>query len=76
MTYEVENLSVVASEALAYCTSINHVNGMTNAGTTINMRWRATICYQKKDKQWLITHEHSSVPFDPKSGQALMYLKP
>jgi len=74
ITFDVENLSVVTSETLAYCTSINHVNGMTSVGNTINMRWRATVCYQKREQEWLITHEHSSVPFDPENGQALMDL--
>jgi hypothetical protein len=30
----------------------------------------------KIDGRWMVTHEHVSVPFDMKSGQALMDLKP
>lgn len=74
ITYAVENLSVIAGEEIAYCSSINHVNGITTTGDVINMRWRATVCYQRMGDQWLITHEHSSVPFDPENGQALMDL--
>jgi hypothetical protein len=31
---------------------------------------------QWRDRWWMVTHEHVSVPFDMKSGQALMDLKP
>jgi ketosteroid isomerase-like protein len=40
------------------------------------MWWRATVCYRKLDGQWMITHEHASVPFDAQSGQASLALEP
>jgi hypothetical protein len=36
----------------------------------------ATVCCRKIDGKWLIKHEHNSVPFDGKSGRALLDLKP
>jgi len=30
---------------------------------------RATLCCRRSDGQWLITHDHESVPYDPTSGQ-------
>ncbi|ARK12681.1 nuclear transport factor 2 family protein [Fibrella sp. ES10-3-2-2] len=74
IAYTVDDLEVVAVEEMAYCHSINHVNGKTATGTVIDMRWRATVCYQKITDKWLVTHEHSSVPFDPESGKALIDL--
>ena len=76
ISYEIENIAITAGEDIAYSHSIHHINGAFSSGDVINMRWRATVCYQKKDGQWLITHEHGSVPFDPESGQALLDLKP
>ncbi len=76
ISYEIENLAITAGEDIAYSHSINHINGSLSSGDVINMRWRATVCYQKIDGQWLIIHEHGSIPFDPESGKALMDLKP
>lgn len=74
--YTIEQLAVTAGEELAYCHSINYVKGTRVSGDEIDMRWRATVCYQQTNGQWLITHEHSSVPFDVETGKALMSLKP
>lgn len=73
-TYAIETLSVVASDELGFGFSFNHVKGALANGDQIDMRWRATVCLRKQDEQWLITHEHSSVPFDAQSGQALIKL--
>lgn len=74
--YDVSELSVSATDALAFSHSLNHVNATNNDGMKIDMWWRVTACYQKRDGKWLVTHEHQSVPFDPKSGKASLDLKP
>ena len=74
-TFDVEDLSTLAGEELAICHSINHVKGMRAGGVEIDMRWRSTVCYRKSGTEWLITHEHSSVPFDPETGKALIDAK-
>ncbi len=73
-SYEIEQLAVVSGEDIAYCHSMNHVKGARATGEVIDMRWRATVCYSKTGGVWLITHEHSSVPFDADSGKALTSL--
>jgi ketosteroid isomerase-like protein len=40
------------------------------------MWWRETACYRKLEDEWLITHQHSSVPFDVGSGKASLDLRP
>jgi ketosteroid isomerase-like protein len=40
------------------------------------MWWRTTVCFRKIDEKWMVTREHNSVPFDPKSGKASLDLKP
>ena len=40
------------------------------------MWWRSTICFRKIDGNWMITHEHNLVFFDPKGGKASLDLKP
>ena len=75
LSFNVENLSIVAGDELAICHSINHVIGTTAGDDKIDMRWRSTVCYSKSGTEWLIIHEHSSVPFDPETGKALIDLK-
>ncbi|QKZ12577.1 YybH family protein [Spirosoma sp. KUDC1026] len=73
-SYTVDNLEISVTDELAFCHSFNHVKGQLASGDEIDMRWRATICFRKQDNAWLITHEHSSVPFDPETGKALILL--
>ena len=74
-SYAVEKLTVIANDELGFGYSFNHVKGSLANGDEIDMRWRSTICFSKQSSRWLITHEHSSVPFDAQSGQALIKLE-
>ena len=74
--YEVSDLAIAAGDDVAFCHSLNHVDGIKKDGTKIEMWWRATVCFEKIDGIWLVTHEHSSVPFDPNTGTAAFNLKP
>jgi ketosteroid isomerase-like protein len=73
-SYKIEQLSITANEDLGFCNSFNHVKGRLENGDEIDMRWRATICFKRENDKWFIIHEHSSVPFDPKTGKALIKL--
>jgi uncharacterized protein (TIGR02246 family) len=74
--YEMRNLSITAGEDAAFCHSLNGSSGTNKDGTKIEMWWRATNGLRKIDGKWLVTHAHSSEPFDPKTGKALLGLKP
>lgn len=74
--YEIRDLGITASDDVAFCHSLNKVNGTTKDGKKIEMWWRATVCFRKIDGKWMVTHEHSSVPFDMKSSKASFDLKP
>jgi ketosteroid isomerase-like protein len=74
--YEVRDLQITAGDDVAFCHSLNGVNGTTKTGTKIAMWWRATVGFRKIGGKWTVTHEHSSVPFEMTSGQAAMDLKP
>ncbi|OIN56827.1 YybH family protein [Arsenicibacter rosenii] len=71
-SYHIETLSITADEEVAFCHSFNHVLGDLANGNRIDMRWRATTCFSRMNGKWLITHEHSSVPFDPETGMAII----
>lgn len=74
--YELRDLSIVASETVAFCHSLNHVSATRTDGVKLDMWWRATLCFRKIDGKWMVTHGHSSVPFDMESGLASLDLKP
>jgi ketosteroid isomerase-like protein len=74
--FEMRDLSITTSADVAFCHSLNGVNGTKTDGTKLEMWWRSTVCYCKVDGVWMITHEHASVPFDAKSGLASLDLKP
>jgi ketosteroid isomerase-like protein len=61
---------------VAFSLSLNRVNATKTDGKRLDMWWRATVCYRKIDGKWMVTHEHSSVPFDEESGKASLDLKP
>lgn len=74
--YEISNVSITAGDDVAFSHSLNGVKGTKTDGAEIEMGWRKTVCYRKIDGNWMITHEHGSVPFDIESGKALLTLKP
>jgi ketosteroid isomerase-like protein len=63
--YENRDLSVAASQDVAFSHSLNHVNGTTTDGQKIDMWWRATVCFRKIDGEWMVTHSHTSEVFLP-----------
>jgi len=74
--FEITNLEVEAGDRLAFCHSLNRVIGIKTDGQRVNMCWRATLCCRKIDDQWTITHSHTSVPFNPETGEASLDLEP
>lgn len=73
--YEIHDLSVAVSDGTAFCHSLNHVHGTKTDGQLVDMWWRATVCCRKLDGKWVVTHLHSSVPFDMETGKASVELK-
>ncbi len=74
--YEMSDVCISAANGTAFCHSLNQVKGTKTGGQAIEMWWRATVCCEKRDGQWLVTHLHSSVPFDMKTGEASLNLPP
>lgn len=74
--YEIRNLSITASDDVAFSHSLNRFSGTKTDGGKIDMWVRATGCYRKIGGKWMVTHEHNSVPFDAESGRASLDLEP
>lgn len=74
--FEIKDLNIVLGNDAGFCYSFNHVNAKTKDGGNLNMWWRETLGWQKIGGEWLVTHAHSSVPFDAESGKGAIGLKP
>lgn len=74
--YEIRDLSITAGDDVAFCCGLSHVSATKTGGGQLDMWWRTTVCFQKIDGKWMITHEHNSVPFDVKDGKASLDLQP
>jgi uncharacterized protein (TIGR02246 family) len=73
---EMRHLSITAGDDVAFCSSLNGSTGINKDGAKIEMWWRATNGFRKIGGKWLVTHGHSSEPFDVTTGKALLHLKP
>jgi predicted dithiol-disulfide oxidoreductase (DUF899 family)/ketosteroid isomerase-like protein len=61
--YEMCDLVVAAGEELAFSHSLNRLTGKRTSGETTDVWMRATVCCRKIAGEWMVVHEHSSVPF-------------
>jgi uncharacterized protein (TIGR02246 family) len=74
--YEIRDLTITVGGDVAFAHSLNRISGTLKNGNRTGMWLRATTCWRKIDGDWLITHDHASVPFDPGTGRAFVNLEP
>jgi len=60
---EIKNLEISAGAETAFAYSFNRIGGTKTNGQSTPHWVRVTIGFQKTDGQWLVNHEHISVPF-------------
>jgi ketosteroid isomerase-like protein len=73
---EIRDLNIVASGGTAAAYMLHRTSGTLKDGREVGYWVRATVCCQRSNHGWLITHEHISLPVDFKSGSAAMALVP
>jgi PhnB protein len=75
--YEIRDLSITASDEVAFCHGLTRISGARTDGTETDVWVRATSCFRKISGKWMITHEHVSVPFEMEPPfKASLGLKP
>jgi uncharacterized protein (TIGR02246 family) len=74
--YEVRGLTITVDGDVAFAHSLNRLSGTLKNGNRTGFWVRATACFRKIDGNWLIAHDHASVPLDLESGRALLNLEP
>lgn len=70
------DLRVHADGDVAFSHCMVHMKGLDKDGQMIETWFRNTRGLQRADGQWLITHEHNSVPLDKETGAGLVNLAP
>jgi uncharacterized protein (TIGR02246 family) len=68
--YEVHDLRIAVREDVAFCHSVCHVRSQRTNGERADYWVRVTSGLQKSNGQWLIAHEHVSMPIDMQTMQA------
>jgi uncharacterized protein (TIGR02246 family) len=61
--YEIRDLAVTVGDDAAFSHSLNRLTGKRTGGESTDVWLRATVCFRKIDGEWMIVHEHASVPF-------------
>src|SRR5262245_43980100 len=70
-------LSIRVGDDVAHAFGLQHMTGKKTDGEEVDLWFRATACFVKRDGDWKIAHMHNSVPFAMDgSGRALTDLKP
>ncbi len=60
--FDARNVDIMVEGSLAFMIGVHRIRGTKKTGECIDQWFRVTTCFQKIDGQWLIIHDHSSVP--------------
>jgi uncharacterized protein (TIGR02246 family) len=73
--YEIHDLRVTTSDDVAFTHNLGHVKGSRANGEKADYWVRVTVGFQKRNGQWLVIHDHVSMPFDMETGKAVRELR-
>ena len=73
---EFRDLHIIASDGVAFATSLQRISGTLKNGQKSDVWVRVTNGFRKLNGRWLDTHDHVSAPVDLASGKAVLDLKP
>ena len=60
--FNIEDMSVTAGDEVAFATALMRCAGTEVSGEDIELDFRLTIGLRKIDSQWIVMHEHHSIP--------------
>lgn len=70
-TDKIVEIGIEADDHLAFAYSVQKASWIERkTGKKRFITFRQTDCYHKIDGKWTLSHQHDSVPFDPKTGKA------
>ena len=74
--YELHDVDINVSDSVALVRSVNHIVFRHREGKDVDNWICGTLWLKKKSGAWKIAHQHFSMPFDMKTGKALLDLGP
>jgi ketosteroid isomerase-like protein len=74
--FEISDLSVTAAGTMGFGHSIQRITGTDTKGQPVDLTVRVTDVYRKIKGNWLVVHEHISVPVDLDTGKPDLSSKP
>jgi uncharacterized protein (TIGR02246 family) len=74
--FEISDLTIIADDNLGYGHSIQRLSGTDTKGQPLELVVRVTDAYRKINGNWLVAHEHVSVPVDLETGKPDLLSKP
>jgi uncharacterized protein (TIGR02246 family) len=69
--YEIHDMRITMCGDVAFCHSLSHVNGTRANGEKADYWVRVTVGFQKRNGQWMMIHDHVSMPVDVESRKAV-----
>jgi len=57
-----EELTICADAEVAFCHSLNRIQGRRVDGQSVDVMMRSTLGFRKREGEWKIVHGHTSVP--------------
>lgn len=73
---ETRDLSVAESGDVAFAHMLHLDSGTRRNGLELAVWVHSTVCLRKFGDRWLITHEHISIPHDPKDWSVVVDARP
>jgi ketosteroid isomerase-like protein len=73
---ETHDLHVAASANVAFARMIHPDRGTRRNGREMTVWVRSTVCLQRIEGRWLVTHEHISFPINPEDWSAVVGTTP
>lgn len=73
--YEIHDLRTTMSSDVAFSHCLGHVTARRANGEKADYWVRVTVGFQKRNGQWLMIHDHVSMPIDMESTKAVRTLR-
>lgn len=62
VAFDIHDVQVFAGTDVAFATAIGQCSGTEKTGETIQLAFRLTLGFRKRNGQWWVIHEHHSLP--------------
>lgn len=74
--YETHELCIKTGRDIAFYHALGHVHAARSNGEKADYWVRVTVGFEKRNGEWLMIHDHVSMPLDMKTAKAVRQLRP